>query len=96
MNEAAPQAASGTISEDAASLDVLRLIWGDSYMFGTDDEHGWWVIRDGKIGSILTSDSAERLGTLLAEQEEQGCDPPQQLHRLRRAHRLPGRGLLRH
>jgi hypothetical protein len=73
MNEAAPQSASGMISEDAArALDVLRLIWGDSYMFGTDDEHGWWVIRDGKIGSILTADSAERLGTLLAEQEGTG------------------------
>ncbi|HEX3962535.1 MAG TPA: hypothetical protein VHZ03_38890 [Trebonia sp.] len=73
MDEAAPQAASGMISEDAArALDVLRLIWGDSFIFGTDHEHGWWVIRDGKIGSILTSDSPERLGMLLAEQEGTG------------------------
>ncbi len=66
MDEAAPQAAEG--SEDVArALDVLRLLWGDSYLFGYDPDKGWWVIREGRLGSLLIADSAEELARLLDE-----------------------------
>lgn len=69
MDEAAPQAAEGMSPEGTAkALDVLRLLWGEEYLFGWDAEHRWWVIRDGNIGSILTAGSPEELGGKLADE----------------------------
>jgi hypothetical protein len=69
MSEAAPQAAEGKSSEDTEkALGLLQLLWGDEYTFGCDPEHGWWVIKDGKTGFILTASSAEELGKKLEDE----------------------------
>lgn len=66
MGEAAPQAANGTYSGDVdQALSLLRLLYGDEYTFGYDPDRGFWVIRDGKIGSLLTAPAPEALGGLL-------------------------------
>ena len=66
MSEAAPQAESGTGTEDIAKvLDVLRLLWNGEYLIGHDDEHGWWASRRGVVGHILTASSPEELGQLI-------------------------------
>ena len=55
MDEAAPQAAGGTGTEDIAKvLDVLRLLWDDEYLIGHDDDFGWWASRRGVVGHIIT------------------------------------------
>lgn len=41
-------------------------------MFGYDDEHGWWVIKNGRIGSILTADNPEELSQMLTDAEGAG------------------------
>jgi hypothetical protein len=66
MGEAAPQAAGGMNGEDTGkALEVLRLLWGDSYRFGYDPERGFWAIREGRLGSLLTADAPEELARLL-------------------------------
>jgi hypothetical protein len=50
--------------------EVLRLLWGDSYLFGYDQ--GWWAIRDGRLGSLLTAVAPEELGRPLGEAEGTG------------------------
>ena len=73
MDEAAPQAAGRTSSEDInGALEVLQLLWGDGHTFGYDPERGWWVIKDGHLGSLLTADSPEELARLLGEAEGTG------------------------
>jgi hypothetical protein len=73
MGDAEPQAAEGMCAEDIEkALDVLRLLWGDEYMFGFDPEHGWWVIKNGHLISLLTADSPERLGKVLADEAGTG------------------------
>ena len=58
MDEAAPQAAAGAGTEDAAkALEVLRLLWEPDYLTGYENDHGWWASRRGVIGQILTADS---------------------------------------
>ena len=65
MDEAAPQAADSMSSEDVdKALDVLRLLWGDEYLFGFDPDRGWWVIKEGRLESLLTADSPEELARL--------------------------------
>ena len=61
MDEAAPQAAGGTGTEDISkALDVLLLLWDDEYLIGHDDEHGWWASRRGVVGHILTARTAPK------------------------------------
>ena len=68
MDEAAPQAAGGTSTEDTARmLDVLRLLWGDDYLIGFDDEHGWWASRRGVVGHIMTAGSPDELGRMIGD-----------------------------
>jgi hypothetical protein len=68
MNEAAPQAAGGTGTEDIAKvLDMLSLLWEDEYMIGHDDEHGWWASRRGVVGHLMTANSPEALGRMLGD-----------------------------
>lgn len=50
-------------------LGALRLAWGTDYLFGYDDEHGWWVIESGRLGSLLTASSPGELGEQLAERD---------------------------
>jgi hypothetical protein len=72
MGEAAPQAAEGTYRGDVEqALGLLRLLYGDEYTFGYDpaaDE--FWVIRNGKIGSLLTAPTPEALGGLIDSNPE--------------------------
>jgi len=73
MSEAAPQATDSRSSEDTCkALEVLRLLWGDEYTFGYDPDRGFWVIKDGRIGSLLTADAPEELARLLEEAEGTG------------------------
>lgn len=67
MSEAAPQAAEGISAGDIEkALGVLRLLWGDEYLFGYDREHGcFWVIKGGNLGSLLTAPAVEELGRKL-------------------------------
>jgi hypothetical protein len=69
---AAPQAAEGTYSGDVEqALSLLRLLYGDEYTFGYDAERGeFWVIKDGKIGSLLTAPTPEALGGLIDSNPE--------------------------
>lgn len=54
----------------SAALEMLRRLWGDEYMFGHDPEHGYWVIKDGSIGSLLKAPSPEDLNQALTGREE--------------------------
>jgi hypothetical protein len=67
MNEVVAQAAAGMSTEDAQALEVLRLLWGDEYSVGYDDDHGWWAARNGVAGHILEAPGAEMLGTMMAD-----------------------------
>ena len=42
MGEAAPQAAGGTHTEDVQqALEYLRLLWGDEFLIGHDEQSYW-------------------------------------------------------
>jgi hypothetical protein len=43
----------------AAALDALRLLWGDGYEIGFDDEVWWYRRRDGKGGTQTAPDPDE-------------------------------------
>jgi hypothetical protein len=66
MDEAAPQAAEGS-QDIARALEALRLLWGDEYLTGHDDEHGWWASRRGVVGHIVTAGSPEELGQMIGD-----------------------------
>ena len=67
-NEAAAQAYSGDVEQ---ALGLLWLLYGDKYTFGYDTALGvFWVIRDGKIGSLLTAPAPEALGGLIDSNPE--------------------------
>ena len=69
MDEAAPQAAGGTGTEDIAKvLDVLLLLWEDEYRIGHNDDLGWWASRRGVIGHIITAGSPEELGRMISDE----------------------------
>jgi hypothetical protein len=68
MDEAAPQAAGGTGTEDIAKvLDVLLLLWEDEYLIGHNDDLGWWASRRGAVGHIITANSPEELGQMIGD-----------------------------
>jgi hypothetical protein len=60
MDEAAPQAA-GVRTADGDALEALQWNWGEAYLIGHDDEHGWWAARRDRIGSLLTRADPELL-----------------------------------
>ena len=66
MSEAAPQAASGTGSDEAEqALGYLRLLWGDEFLIG-HDEQGYWATRHGDVGGpIMRADDPGKLGELM-------------------------------
>jgi hypothetical protein len=63
MGEAAPQAAGGTRAEDIEqALSYLRLLWGDEFMIG-HDEQGYWAARQGQVGgTVLRAAAPDELG----------------------------------
>lgn len=81
-DEAAPQAARGAADGGRAGTDlaavsealgVLRLAWGDGYMFGYD-ELGYWAARPGRPGTAIhRADDPEELGRLLSGDAGRGA-----------------------
>ena len=59
MGEAAPPAASGQAGEQ--ELAVLQWNWGEAYLIGHDDEHGWWASRRDEIGGLITETGPDEL-----------------------------------
>jgi hypothetical protein len=59
MDEAAPQAASGRT--DDQELAALQWNWGEAFLIGFDDDHGWWASRRDQIGGLITGDSPDEL-----------------------------------
>jgi hypothetical protein len=59
MDEAAPQAAGKTADEH--ELAALQWNWGEAYLIGYDDDHGWWASRRDQIGGLITGDSPDEL-----------------------------------
>jgi hypothetical protein len=53
-DEAAPQAAEGTVAVGQA-LEALRLKWGGFYAVGYDPERGWWARRRDRRGGLITA-----------------------------------------
>jgi hypothetical protein len=73
MDEAAPQAAGGmTADEISKALGALQLLYGHPYKFGYDAEPGWWVIKDGNVGWILTAASPTELARKVEDAEGAG------------------------
>jgi hypothetical protein len=67
MDEAAPQAAGGMSAEDTEqALGYLRLLWGDEFLIG-HDEQGYWATRHGEVGGrIMRADDPGKLGELMS------------------------------
>jgi hypothetical protein len=65
MDEAAPQAAGGTHTEDVQqALDYLLLLWGDEFIIG-HDEQGYWAAPRRATGKIIRADDPGELGGLM-------------------------------
>jgi hypothetical protein len=62
----------GSQEDTANTLGVLRLDWGDEYLLGCDPVHGWWAMKHGRIGTLVTAGSAEELGQLLTDRAGAG------------------------
>jgi hypothetical protein len=71
MSEAPPQAAGSEGIEQA--LSYLRLLWGDEFLIG-HDEQGYWTAPHGQIGHIIRADDPGKLGELM--NDYQGAWPP--------------------
>jgi hypothetical protein len=63
MTTAVPQAAGTTGGE---LLDALRRKHGRLYTVGFDEEHGWWAVRRGQIGPLLTAPGPGELDAAIA------------------------------
>jgi hypothetical protein len=59
LGRAAPQAASGQVGEQ--ELAALQWNWGNAYLIGCDDEHGWWASRRDQVGGLLTEAGPDEL-----------------------------------
>ena len=59
MDGAAPQA-----EDIEQALTYLRLLWGDEFMIG-HDEQGYWAAPHGQIGHIMRAGSPDELGELM-------------------------------
>ncbi len=66
MDEAAPRTAGAGSAEDGA-LEALRLEWGEFYLIGHDDEHGWWAARRGLIGALITEAGPDELRAAMTD-----------------------------
>lgn len=47
-------------TEDHA-LEALRWDWGEAYLIGHGDEHGWWASRRDRIGALITAVGPDEL-----------------------------------
>lgn len=56
MSEAAPQA-----EDIEQALSCLRLVFGDEFEIGHDEE-GYWAYRHGEIGGLMRADTPVELG----------------------------------
>lgn len=76
MDEAAPQAASGDAVDRVAvsqQLQALRLAWGDTYLIGFEQGHGYYATRHHQPGKeVVKADDPVELGNLLADDFEAG------------------------
>jgi hypothetical protein len=63
MDEAAPQAASRQADEH--ELAALQWNWGEAYLIGVDDEHGWWASRRDQIGGLITESGPDELAAAI-------------------------------
>ena len=59
--------AAGAAQTDGQALAALQYGWGDAYMIGCDDEHGWWAARRDQIGRYLTAHDPDGLWTAIQE-----------------------------
>lgn len=68
MSEAAPQAASRQAGEQ--ELAALQWNWGEAYLIGCDDDHGWWASRRDQIGGLITEAGPDELrAAIIADYE---------------------------
>jgi len=58
MNEAAATPASKDVEQ---ALGYLKLLWGEEFLLG-HDEQGYWAAPHGQIGHIIRTDDADELG----------------------------------
>jgi hypothetical protein len=49
------------------ALEALRWDWGEAYLIGHDDEHGWYAGRRDKIGDLLTEAGPDDLRQAIAD-----------------------------
>jgi hypothetical protein len=56
MSETAPAA---TAAEQ--ELAALQWNWGEAYLIGYGDEHGWWASRRDQIGGLITEAGPDEL-----------------------------------
>lgn len=54
-------------------LRLLRMDHRDEFTFGHDPERGFWVIRDGRIGTLLTAPAADELGGKIRDTWEEAA-----------------------
>jgi hypothetical protein len=52
---------------DESALEAIRFGWGDAYLIGHDDEHGYWAARRDRIGSLLTALTPDELRQAITE-----------------------------
>lgn len=64
MDEAA---ATGARRETAGEqeLAALQWHWGEAYLIGCDDEHGWWASRRDQIGGLITEGGPDELAVAI-------------------------------
>jgi hypothetical protein len=60
----AVQAAGGQAGEQ--ELAALQWNWGDAYLIGHDDEHGWWASRRDQIGALITEAGPDELAAAIS------------------------------
>ncbi len=59
MSDVAPQVASRQAGEQ--ELAALEWNWGEAYLVGHDEEHGWWASRRDQIGGLITEAGPDEL-----------------------------------
>ena len=49
------------------ALDAVRFGWGDAYLIGHDEEHGYWAARRDRIGGLLIAIGPDELRQAIIE-----------------------------
>jgi hypothetical protein len=63
MGEGAAPAASGQADEQ--ELAALQWNWGEAYLIGYDEDHGWWASRRDQIGGLLAESGPDELAAAI-------------------------------